>query len=76
MMRLLRIRFAKGAGISPLAPRSGRGSQRFDGGNRRDWFPRGLGAMPAPKENSISPDKGAYRGVLFLRPNYGIKEDS
>jgi hypothetical protein len=37
---------------SPLRPPSGGGTRRlFDGGNRRDWFPRGPGAIPAPIEN-------------------------
>jgi len=44
---------------SPPSPHSGGGPRRlFDGGNRRDWFPRGLGAIPTPIENH--PKKDAH----------------
>ena len=42
---------------SPPRPRSGGGARRFfDGGNRRDWFPRGPGAILAPMENHTNGD--------------------
>jgi len=55
----------KEASESPLRPYSGEGSRRLsDGGNRRDWFPKGLGAIPTPIENHTGRD--AYECKNFL----------
>jgi len=49
----------------PSRPRSGGGIRRFsDGGNRRDWFPRGSGA-----EGGFRPPKRGCNANYYVNIN-------